>query len=370
MAAQREWFEKDYYSVLGIPANADAKEITKAYRKLARELHPDANPGNSAAEEQFKDVSAAYDVLGDEAKRAEYDQIRSMSGGPRGGFGGFDGSGGMGGAFDPGDLGDLFGNLFGGTSAGRAPGPRRGDDLEAALTIDFRDALTGMTATVGLTADTLCPTCAGSGCAPGTGRTVCVACGGQGTSTSNQGFFSFAKPCAACSGQGNVPQKPCATCGGGGVARIPREIKARIPEGVADGQQIRLKGKGGPGRFGAPDGDLYIRVTVTPDPVFGRDGDNLTMTVPVTFAEATLGTNVRIPTPTGVPVTITIPAGTQSGQVLRVKGHGVKSQKATGDLLAAIQVVVPAELSDEQRDSITALDALFPGKVRTGPLDV
>ena len=367
MAAQREWFEKDYYGVLGVAANADAKDITKAYRKLARELHPDANPDNPAAEERFKDVAAAYDVLGDEVKRAEYDQVRTMAGGPKGGFGGFDG-GGMGGTFDPGDLGDLFGNLFGGATAGRAPGPRRGDDLEASLTIRFREALEGMTATVSLVSDALCPTCGGSGCAAGTGRTVCVACGGQGTATSNQGFFSFAKPCAACGGQGNVPQNPCVTCSGNGVARLPREIKARIPAGVDDGQQIRLKGKGGPGRFGAAAGDLYIRVTVSPDPVFARDGKNIKMSLPVTFAEATLGANVKIPTPLGDPVTISVPAGTQSGKTLRVKGHGVPSKK--GDLLVAVHVVVPTALNDKQRAAVETVRDLFDGKVRTGPLDV
>jgi molecular chaperone DnaJ len=368
MAAQREWFEKDYYSILGVATNAAPKDITKAYRKLARELHPDANPGNPAAEERFKEVAAAYDVLGDETKRSEYDQVRSMSG-PKGGFGGFDG-GGMGGTFDPDDLSGLFGNLFGAANAGRASGPRRGDDLEAALEISFYDAVHGMTATVGLTADALCPTCAGSGCAAGTGRTVCVACGGQGTATSNQGLFSFAKPCATCGGQGNVPQSPCGTCHGSGVARIPQEIKARIPAGVDTGKQIRLKGKGGPGRFGAPNGDLYINVTVTSDPVFGRDGDHVTLTLPVTFTEATLGANVRIPTPSGAPLTITIPAGCASGKTLRVKGHGVQNKKGSGDLLVAVQVVVPTDLDDKQRAAIEALQDMFPANVRTGPLDV
>ena len=368
MTAQREWFEKDYYKVLGVSADSSAKEITKAYRKLARQLHPDANPDDPSAEERFKEVAAAYDVLGDEAKRTEYDQVRTM--GPMGGFGGPGGPGGPGGGFGSGttfssdDLGGLFGNLFGGGGrrgpgggAAGGVGPRRGNDLEAELTMGFTDAFTGLTTTIQLTSEVACPVCAGSGSRPGSPPQTCSSCGGRGVNEDNQGFFSFSSPCVQCGGRGSIVVDPCTQCSGAGAVRRTRDVKVRIPAGVSDGQQIRLKGRGGPGSNGGPPGDLYVLVHVTPDPLFGRRGRNITLTVPVTFAEAALGATVSVPTPLGSKVTIKVPPGTPSGKVMRVKGHGVETAKGTGDLLVTIDVDVPTTLTDEQRAAVEAFAA-------------
>jgi molecular chaperone DnaJ len=373
MAAQREWFEKDYYKVLGVPSDAPAKDVTKAYRKLARQFHPDANPDDPGAEERFKEVSAAYDVLGDEAKRSEYDQVRTM--GPMGGFagpGGPGGPGGMGGSFTADDLGGLFGNLFGGGApggrrGGRGPagvGPRRGDDLEAELTLGFHDAIAGLTTTIQLASEVGCPVCGGSGARPGSSPQTCATCGGRGVNEDNQGFFSFSSPCVSCGGRGSVITDPCTQCSGSGAVHRTRDVKVRIPAGVAEGQRIRLKGRGGPGRNGGPPGDLFVLVHVTADRLFGRKGRDLTLTVPVTYPEAVLGTTVKVPTPLGGSVTIKVPAGTPSGKVLRVKGRGVETAKATGDLLVTVEVVVPTELDDAQRSAVEALASATPGSPR------
>lgn len=378
MAAQREWFEKDYYKVLGVSETATAKELTRAYRKLARELHPDANPGDAAAEERFKEVSAAYEVVGDEAKRKEYDEVRRL--GPTGGFpggGGFGGGGGFPGGFRPGpgdfqasDLGDLLGGLFGrrggpgGAGASRGPGPQRGSDLEAELHLPFREAVHGVTTTLHLTSDAACSTCHGTGAAPGTMPSPCSMCAGRGVIDDNQGMFSFSTPCANCGGSGSLIADPCRACGGNGVERRAREVKVRIPAGVDDGQRIRLKGRGGAGRHGGPPGDLFVQVHVGVDPVFGRDGRNLTLAVPVTLAEAALGARIVVPTLDGTTVTLKLPEGTPSGKVLRVKGRGVATRKATGDLLVTVQVAVPTPVTDEQRQAVEALAAAFPDSPR------
>jgi molecular chaperone DnaJ len=376
VAPQREWFEKDYYKVLGVSETATAKEITRAYRKLARELHPDANPGDDVAEERFKEVSAAYDVVGDEAKRKEYDEVRKLGpvggagfGGPGGG-GGFGAPGGGSFNFDPGDLGDLLGGLFGRRGGGGAPrqsrgaGPQRGADLEAELHLPFREAVSGVTTTLHLTSDAACGTCHGSGARPGTMPTECPVCHGRGVLDDNQGMFSFSTPCANCGGSGAVVTDPCPTCHGSGTERRPREVKVRIPAGVDDAQRIRLKGRGGAGRHGGPAGDLFVLVHVDRDPTFGRDGDNLTITVPVTFAEAALGTNLKVPTLDGSTVTLKLPEGTPSGKVFRVKGRGVSAKKTTGDLLVTVQVAVPPSLSDEQRRAVEAVAEAFTDSPR------
>jgi molecular chaperone DnaJ len=369
MAAQREWFEKDYYKVLGVDDGAPAKEITKAYRKLARDLHPDQNPGDPVAEERFKDVASAYDVLGDDAKRKEYDEIRRL--GPMGGMGGMGrqpgGPGGftfnvedMGGA---GGLGDLFGSMFGrgaGTGRGRpgaasGAGPQRGGDLTAQLTVDFADAVHGLTTTLHLTTDAQCSTCNGSGARPGTSPTVCSNCGGRGVVEDNQGMFSFSSPCRACQGQGIRIEDPCPTCRGTGVEQRLREVKTRLPAGVKNGQTIRLKGRGGPGRNGGPAGDLLVELTVRPHPLFGRSGDHLTITVPVTFAEAALGADIDVPTLEGDRVTLRIKPGTQSGSRHRVRGRGIETKQRTGDLIVTVEVQVPTDLTDEQRVAIEQL---------------
>ncbi|MCB1014013.1 MAG: molecular chaperone DnaJ [Acidimicrobiales bacterium] len=379
MAPQREWFEKDYYKVLGVADDASQKDITKAYRKLARELHPDTNqePG---AEERFKEVSAAYDVVGDAEKRKEYDEVRRL--GPMaGGFGGPGGGGGFGG-FGPGgatfnaedlgdlgDLGDLLGGLFGrgGRRGGRAPrgaGPQRGDDLEAELHLSFEEAVRGVTTAVNLTSDAPCHTCHGSGAAPGSSPVVCSRCGGRGVLDENQGLFSFSQACPQCAGRGVVVEDPCPTCRGSGVERRNRDVKIRVPSGVNDGQRIRLKGRGGPGRNGGPAGDLFVVVRVRPHDFFGRTGRDLTLTVPVTFAEAALGADVSVPTLDGESVRIRLPAGTRNGRTFRVKGRGVATKKGTGDLLATVEVAVPKKLSAAERKAVEALAAATPESPR------
>lgn len=366
---QREWFEKDYYAVLGVSSTATPKEITSAYRKLARELHPDANPGDQAAEDRFKDVSAAYEVVGDPDKRAEYDEARRMGpmaggfGPGGGGFpGGFGGAGGPGGVrFEAGDLGDLIGNLF---SRGRAgnqqpqqTGPRRGPDIESDLHLAFDDAIRGATTTVNITSDIRCPDCVGSGAAPGTAPQVCPECGGRGAVDEDQGFFSFSRPCSACGGRGRIIEQPCPTCRGAGSVRRPRQVKVRIPQGVRDGQRIRVKGKGGAGANGGPDGDLYVKVHVGTHPLFGRNGDNLTLAVPITYPEAALGADVAVPTVDGDSVTIRVPPGTRSGRTFRVRGRGVVTSRSKGDLLVTVEVAIPQHMSDAERAALEAYAA-------------
>jgi molecular chaperone DnaJ len=372
LTAQREWFEKDYYKVLGVSDTATQKEITRAYRKLARENHPDAKPGDAAAEERFKEVSAAYDVVGDAEKRKEYDEVRSL--GPMGGFGGPMGGGQPGGGFGPGGfsfttedfggggggIGDILGNLFGrGRAAGpsRGTGPQRGADLEAELSMDFQDAVQGITTTLHLTSEATCHVCNGSGAEAGSAPLVCPTCGGRGVIDDNQGMFSLSRPCPQCAGRGTIVENPCHNCHGSGVERRPREVKVRIPAGVTDGQRIRLKGRGGPGRNGGPPGDLYVTALVEPDDRFGIDGKNLTLTVPVTFAEAALGADITVPTIDGGKVKLRLPAGTRNGRTFRVKGRGVRSSKGSGDLLVTVEVAVPAKLSAAERKAVEALAA-------------
>ena len=368
MAPQREWFEKDYYAILGVSDDASPKEVTSAYRKLARELHPDANPGDAAAEERFKEVSAAYDVVGDADKRKEYDEVRRL--GPMaGGFGG-PGPGGFGGGgftFTTEDLGDLLGGLFnrgrgaGGGRTTRGPGPQRGRDLEAELHLSFVDAVRGVTTSVNLTSDAPCSTCHGSGARPGTTPSTCSRCGGRGVLDDNQGYFSFSQPCPACGGRGQTIDDPCPTCRGTGVEHRARTVKVRIPAGVDDGQRIRLKGRGGAGQNGGPAGDLYVVVSVAAHELFGRTGRHLTLTVPVTYPEAVLGADIRVPTLDGEPVTLRVAPGTRSGRTLRVKGRGVAPAKGQpGDLLVTVEVAVPSSLSDAERAAVEALAAAEP----------
>lgn len=365
---QREYFEKDYYATLGVPKTATQAEISKAYRKLARELHPDARPDDPTAEARFKEVSEAHAVLSNADKRKEYDQVRDMVG--SGGFGGPGGAGGFpGGGFGRGfgqggqgaqvfDLGDLFGDLFtqGGaatrTAGGRVrrgAGPQRGRDVETDLTLSFADSLAGVTTTLRLTGQATCSTCFGSGAKPGTSPVPCPTCGGQGSVARDQGLFGFSEPCPACAGRGVQIPDPCPTCGGSGTEQRVRTIRARIPAGVRDGARIRLKGKGEAGANGGPSGDLYVRVHVEDDALFGRSGDHLTLRVPITFAEAALGTKLRVPT-TDEPVTLKIPPGTESGRTFRVKGRGApKAGGGRGDLLVTVDVVVPRKLTRTQR---------------------
>ncbi len=379
MASQREWFEKSYYEVLGVPESAPQKDIKKAYRKLARQYHPDANPGNSSAEDRFKDISAAYEVLGDEAKRKEYDEVRRL--GPMGGGFGGPGGGAPGGfRFDVGgsDMGDLLGNMFGGGSPGRGRsgrggagvGPQRGADLEASLTLDFVDAAHGITTSLHLTTDAQCSTCNGSGAKPGSKVNTCGVCRGRGAVDDNQGFFAFSSPCRACNGNGAIVESPCGTCRGSGVEKRPREVKVRIPAGVTDGQRIRLKERGGPGRKGGPAGDLLVECHVRAHPVFGRDGDNLTVRIPVTLAELALGSEVEVPTLEGQRVVLRLRGGTQTGSRHRIKGRGIENGKHHGDLIVTVDVVVPKHVSDAQREALEAFEAASTGSPREALFDL
>ncbi len=363
MAAQREWLEKDYYAVLGVSATATDKEITRAYRKLAKQYHPDANPGS---EDRFKEISAAYDVLGDEAKRKEYDEIRRLGAAGVGGFGGFPGGFGGGGQSirieDLGDLGDLLGGLggvFGGGRRQRAGGPRRGADVEAELHLSFEDAVRGVTTSVNVRGEGRCPTCSGSGAAPGSTPVVCPRCGGKGFLDEPQGLFSLSRVCPECAGRGTKIEKPCRTCKGSGVTVQSREVKVRIPPGVEDGQRIRVKGRGESGRANGPPGDLFVTVHVGSHRLFGRRGRNLTIAVPVTYPEAALGTTVTVPTLDGQ-VSLRVPAGTGPGKTFRVKGRGVPGHAriGPGDLLVTVDVTVPAKLTDEQRAAVEHLAEL------------
>jgi molecular chaperone DnaJ len=357
--------EKDYYAALGVSKTATAADIKKAYRKLARELHPDKNPDDTKAEARFKDVSEAYDVLSDEERRKEYDEMRTLfaNGGARapGGFGGRTtaGTGGM--SFNLDDLlnqtsgsgGGGFGGLFGDLFT-RAPGrgPRRGDDLMAELTISFDDALRGVEATVRLPGAASCANCGGLGTKPGTVPRTCPTCQGLGVVSRSQGGFALSEPCRDCRGKGSIIDEPCPVCHGSG--RQERVQRIRVPAGVVDGQKLRVRGRGGPGDRGGPAGDLEVVVHVNPHPVFGReDGGAVTITVPVTYPEATLGADVRVPTPDGSAVTVRVPPGTSSGRRLRVRGRGATTAGGgKGDLLVTIEVSVPSKLSPAARKAL------------------
>jgi molecular chaperone DnaJ len=365
---RREWFEKDYYRILGVAKNASASEIKKAYRKLAQKFHPDANPGNKDAEERFKEISSAYEVLGNKEKRASYDRVREMGAQGVGGFG----PGGPAGAWPRGsgagpggvryeqvdfDLGDLLGGMFGG-SGRRGGGSRRarprGADLETEVRISFDEAMAGTTVPVTITGPAVCRTCHGSGAAPGTSPITCPQCGGSGEVAVNQGLFSMEQTCPRCRGTGRIVEKPCPTCGGAGAEQRTRTIRVKIPPGVREGARIKLAGRGEPGPPGGQPGDLYVRVRVAPHPVFGRKGDDLTLDLPVSYPEAALGANVQVPTLDGA-VTLKVPGGTPGGKTFRIKGRGAPKKGGRGDLLATVQVDVPGKLSREEKDLLSQL---------------
>ena len=357
----RDYLDKDYYAVLGVAKDASADDIKKAYRTLARKHHPDANVGDARAEERFKEISEAYDVLSDDAKRREYDEIRTYgaSGFGPGSFG--PGSFGPGGAqgvnlgdlFGDGGLGDVLGGLFG--QGGRGRRPRRGSDLQTSVTLGFRDAVHGVTVPLSVRSEGPCATCGGSGARPGTAPRTCAVCGGSGQTVRQQGGFGFAEPCRACHQRGVVVDDPCPACHGTGAGISTRTLQVRIPAGVRDGQTVRLAGKGGPGSNGGHAGDLLVEVKVPRHPVFGRKGDHLTVTVPVTFPEAALGATVPVPTLDGDPVSVKVPAGTPSGRTLRVRGRGVARKDGTvGDLLVTVEVAVPQRVSGAAKEALEA----------------
>ncbi len=348
----QDWLEKDFYKTLGVSKSATADEIKKSYRKLAKELHPDANQGDAKAEERFKAVSEAYDVVGNDASRKEYDEAREMfsrggfPGGAGGGFGGFPG-----GQNINIDLGDLFGGMFGG--GGGARRPHRGNDLETRTTLSFADSLQGITIPLRLSGDAQCSSCRGTGAKAGTSPRPCASCHGSGHTQRSMGGFGFSEPCRECRGQGTVIDNPCGDCRGTGATRTTRTVQVRIPAGVKDGARIRLAGRGGPGSNGGPAGDLFVIVSVTPHPVFGRKDDNLTITVPITLDEAALGATIPVPVVTGGSVSLKVPAGTAHGKTFRIKGRGVPSAKGRdGDLLVTVDLAVPHKLSKKAREAL------------------
>jgi len=357
VAPQREWLDKDYYDVLGLTRTASADEIKKAYRKLARANHPDANPEDPQAEQRFKEIGEAYAVLSDETRRKEYDEIRRL------GAAGF-ARGGGGAGSDPGDLGDMLNHLFGAGAGAGGFGPAsarqrraaRGSDLRADVHLTFEDALAGVRTTLRVTGAGTCDTCGGSGAAPGTAPRTCTTCGGRGQIAVNQGPFSFSQPCGVCGGRGHVIETPCTTCAGDGRVVKPRQLTVRIPAGVRDGAVIRVPGRGGPGSGGGPAGDVLVTVHVTPHPRFGRKGDDVTIEVPVFFSEAALGTKLTVPTPRGGTRTIKIPPGTRSGRTFRIRGEGAPRKRGgNGDLLVSTRIEVPAKPSPEQQQVLEAL---------------
>jgi len=357
----KDFLEKDYYKVLNVPKTATADQIKQSYRKLARKYHPDANKGDSKAEERFKEISEAYNVLSDEKRRKEYDEARTLFGADRFRVG-TPGGGAGGGGFDLGDLfgssgtggrlGDLLGGMFGGRG-GTQQRPRRGADVETEVTLSFNDAADGVTVPLRLTGEGPCPVCHGTGAKSGTVPRVCPTCEGSGQASRNLGNFAFSEPCRTCRGRGLVVDDPCPACSGSGRAMSTRTIQARIPAGVKDGQRIRLKGKGAPGERGGPAGDLYVVVHVQPHPIFGRSGDNLTITVPVTYPEAVLGAAIKVPTLRGAPVTVRVAPGTPNGRTMRVRGKGTRRTDGTyGDLLVTVQVVVPQNLNGKAASAL------------------
>ena len=357
-------YQKDYYKALGVPKTATAAEIKKSYRELARKWHPDANKGSTEAEERFKEITEAYNVLSDEKQRKEYDEARSMFGGFRVPTGSRTGAG-SGTTFDLGDLfgngeglGDVLGGIFrnrqgGGTTSSRA---RRGADVETETTLSFGDAIDGATVTLRLTGEGPCPVCGGTGAKSGTVPKVCPDCHGTGQQARNLGGFGLSEPCKTCRGRGLVVEDPCPSCSGSGRAMSSRTIQARIPAGVADGQRIRIPGKGAPGEHGGKAGDLYVRVHVTQHEVFGRTGDNLTVTVPVTITELALGADIKVPTHRGPAVTVRVKPGSANGTVIRVPGRGVRRKDGTlGDLRATLEVTVPHDLSSKAKSALEDL---------------
>jgi molecular chaperone DnaJ len=338
---------KDLYSALGLSKGASAEEIKKAYRKLARQYHPDKNPGDTAAEERFKEIQHAYDVLSDAEKRKAYDQFGSADGRP-----GFDPRGfNFEDAFNVGDLGDIFGGLFGrGRGSQQRSRAERGADLEVQVNLSFEDSLKGIETQVPVDVETACRECSGSGAKPGTSPRVCPECRGRGVISESQGLFALSQPCPRCRGNGTVIEDPCPRCRGIGRERRTKRYTVKIPAGVRDGTRIKLKGKGEAGVAGGPAGDLHVVTRVAASPTYERRGADLVVDVPVSLADAALGTEVDVPTPDG-PVSMKVPAGSEHGKLLRIKGRGApKLQGGKGDVLARLRLEVPKKLNKKQRE--------------------
>ena len=351
------------YDTLGVQKGASAEEIKKAYRKLAAQYHPDKNPGDASAEEKFKEVQNAYDVLSDAEKRKQYDSFGADG---RSGGQGFDprnfdfGSGGNFTINDLGDLGDLFGGLFGGrTGRGgtRRAQPERGADVEVAVNVSFEDSLRGLQTKIPVQVTTACRECGGTGAEPGTSPIICPQCNGRGVISESQGLFALSEPCPRCRGNGTVIEKPCHKCKGSGREVRTKTYSVKIPAGVKDGTRIRLKGKGEIGEAGGPAGDLFVVTHVEPSKLFQRRDADLVVEIPVTYAEAALGATVEVPTPYGDRVSLKVPAGTQDGRQLRIRGHGATKLKGggKGDLIARLRVTVPKKLTKKEREALEEL---------------
>ncbi|MEX2270117.1 MAG: molecular chaperone DnaJ [Vicinamibacterales bacterium] len=353
--------KRDYYEVLGVDRAAAEQDIKRAYRKQALKHHPDRNPGDAKAEEQFKEAAEAYSVLADSDKRARYDRFGHQgvsAGGPQ--------------SYDPtifADFGDLFSNLgdvfgFGDILGGRGRrgGPQRGSDLRYDLEIPFEESFKGTETSIQIPRDETCETCSGSGAAPGTQPETCTDCSGRGQLRYQQGFFTVARPCPHCRGTGRVIKTPCTACRGQGRIAQERTLKIKIPAGIDNGQQIRLYGEGEHGLAGGPTGDLYVVVHVTEHPFFKRQGDDLYMQMPVTYPALALGTRLQVPTPAGNEVGLDVPPGTASGTRLRVRGKGMPSVqgRGKGDLYVQVTVQVPKKLTKEQRAALEQLADVMP----------
>jgi molecular chaperone DnaJ len=349
----------DYYDTLGVKKGASAEEVKKAYRKLARQYHPDANPGDASAEERFKEIQEANSVLSDPEKRKAYDA------------GGMFGGGGF--RFDPssfrtnvGSFGDILSDLFGrGGGPGARAGRQRGRDLETEVRLSFAQAINGTEISVNVPVDADCPTCHGSGAKPGTSPKTCPRCEGRGVETEGQGMFSIAQPCSQCGGRGLVIEDPCPTCGGSGRTHQTKRYRVKVPAGVREGSRIRLAGKGEPGMGGGPPGDLYVVTHVAPSPVFKRKGDNLEVEVPLTLVEAITGGNVEVPTLSGTKK-IRVPAGTNDGSVQRLRGEGPPelSGRGRGDIHYRLRIDIPQSLTKEQEQAVEELSKVMNGNPR------
>jgi molecular chaperone DnaJ len=356
----------DYYKVLGVGKGASDEEIKKAYRKLARKYHPDRNQGDKQAEERFKEISQAHDVLSDPEKRKAYDRGSTPFGGFSGGTGGFDP-----GAF-AGGFGDILSNLFGGAGPGPRTGagarvPQRGRDLETEVSLTFEQAINGAQVPLAVPTSQPCPTCHGTGAKPGTSPKVCPVCEGRGVETQSQGIFSTLQPCSNCGGSGTVIEDPCPTCHGTGAQRGTRRMRVNIPAGVRDGSRIRLAGKGEAGPRGTEPGDLYVITRVQESPVFKRVGENLEVEVPLTIPEAVRGAVVDVPTLSGSK-RLRVPRGTKHGTVQRIRGEGPPklNGKSRGDIHYRFVIDVPDSLSPEQEDAVERLSQVMNGDPRAG----
>lgn len=344
-----------YYEVLEVTREAQEGEIKRAYRKKAMEFHPDRNPGDAEAEERFKEAAEAYDVLRDPEKRSRYDRFgHEGMNGMNGGFGGFQSSEDIFGAF-----GDIFGDIFGFGSGRGGSRMQAGSDLRYNLTVSFREAAKGTEIELNIPVTDTCETCGGSGAAPGSSPETCSHCGGRGAVEQTQGFFRISVPCPACNGRGQVITDPCSECHGGGYVRKQKDLNVRIPAGVDNGSRLRLRGEGEAGMNGGPHGDLYVVITVEPDKVFKRQGQDLVLSTEVTFVQAALGHKLEVPT-LDEPIEMDIPKGTQSGEVFQLRGLGFPylGSSHKGDLLIEVKVKTPTSLNSRQEELLREFEAL------------